>query len=253
MLSSTKDRYVIRGVESSSRRVGMFLQMPSLLRFKADQILFPDIAFFRAGFFQTVINLSTARLALQEKRKDIFQLIKDAKDPENGGSLSINEVVSECTLLIVAGSDTSSTVLAALFFYLAKYPRVSARLSEEIITNFGSYDEIRGGQTLNKCHYLRASLDEAMRMAPPVGGAAWREAQKGDAVVNGHVIPEGFDAEIACYAMHHKEDYYRRPFEFLPERWIAGDEFTAEDVAVAKAAFSPFSLGNSPKDCQIYQ
>jgi cytochrome P450 len=246
MLSSTKNRYVIRGVESSSSRAGMFLQMPSLLHFKADQIMFPDMSFFRAGFFQTVINLSTARLALQEKRKDIFQLIKDAKDPETGGSLPINEVVSECTLLIVAGSDTSSTVLAALFFYLAKYPRVYAKLSDEIRTNFSSYDEIRGGQPLNKCQYLRACLDEAMRMAPPVGGAAWREAQKGGAVVDGHVIPEGFDAGVACYAIHHKKDYYRKPFEFVPERWMAGDEFTAEDVTVAKAAFNPFSLGNIP-------
>jgi cytochrome P450 len=243
MLSSIKNRYVIRGVESSSSRAGMFLQMPSLLKIKADEILFPEMSVFRAGFFQTVINLSTARLALQEKRRDIFQLIKDAKDPETGGSLPINEVVSECTLLIVAGSDTSSTVLAALFFYLAKYPRVCTKLQEEIRTNFESYDEIRGGQALNRCQYLRACLDEAMRMNPPVGGSAWREAQKGGALVDGHTIPEGYDAGVATYTIHHKEEYYRKPFEFLPERWMVGDEFSSQDVATAKAAFNPFSLG----------
>lgn len=238
-----KNRYVVRGVASSSRRAGMFLQMPSLLNIGADVILFPNTAVWRNEFFQTIINLSTARLALPEKRNDIFQLIKDARDPETGGSLPINEVVSECTLLIVAGSDTSSTVLAACFFYLAKYPRVYAKLAEEIRAAFGSYDDIRGGPTINGCQYLRACLDEAMRMNPPVGGSAWREAQKGGAVVDGQAIPAGYDAGIACYAMHHKAAYYPRPFEFLPERWIVGDEFSSKDVALAKSAFSPFSIG----------
>ncbi|KAK2749200.1 hypothetical protein FQN57_006815 [Myotisia sp. PD_48] len=247
MLNSSLNRYIIRGVESSSRRAGIFLQMPSLTKIYADMLLFRDTHVWRGRFFQTVVDISTERLAIKDGRNDIFQLIQDAKDPETGQALPLDELVSECTLLIVAGSDTSSTALAATFFYLAKYPAAYQKLATEVRAAFGSKDSIKGGQTLNSCVYLRACIDEAMRLSPSVGGALWREAQTGGAIVDGVPIPAGYDVGTGQYAVHHNEAYYPRAFEYQPERWIAQDGVTQEMVDRAKSAFCPFSLG--PRGC----
>ncbi|EON68661.1 hypothetical protein W97_07919 [Coniosporium apollinis CBS 100218] len=247
MLTSTLNRFIIRGVASSSKRAGIFLQMPWLTNLYADLILFPDTAVWRSQFFQTVVDISTERLAIKEGRQDIFQLIQDARDPETGAGMSMNELVSECTLLIVAGSDTSSTTLAAAFFYLAKNPHAHQRLADEICKTFRSLDDIQGGAELNGCAYLRASIDEALRLSPPVGGAPWREAQRGGANVDGHRVPAGYDAGVGTYAMHHSPQYYPRPFDYCPERWLGEGSWTPESVQKAKSAFHPFSLG--PRGC----
>ena len=151
------------------------------------------------------------------------------------------ELLSESSLLILAGSDTTSTCLAATLFYLLHHPPVLARLQADISTTFCSLEAIRSGPLLLRSHYLRACITESLRLSPPVGGLMAREVLPGGIKIDAHVFPKGTEIGTPHYALHHDAAYYPAPFLYQPERWLAGD------VTTAQSAFCAFSLG--PRGC----
>jgi cytochrome P450 len=87
---------------------------------------------------------------------------------KTGDRLSALDVRVNCMNLLVAGSDTSSSALAATFFYLSRNRDAYSKVAAEVRTAFKSRYEIRAGTLLNGCVYLRAAINEAMRMSPVV-------------------------------------------------------------------------------------
>jgi cytochrome P450 len=136
-----------------------------------------------------------------EVRKDFFHWLFKAQDPDTGEGYSLPELYAECELLTIAGSDTTAIVLSAAFFYLARNPDVQAKLAQEIRSAFGSYDEIKSGNTITSCKYLTAFLQEAMRMSPPVGAEPPREVMNGGSTIGGHFFPPGAYVSTGLWAM----------------------------------------------------
>lgn len=179
-----------------------------------------------------------------EARKDFFHWLFEAKDPQTNQGYSLPELYGECELLTIAGSDTTSTVISAMFFYLCRNPDVQAKLFQEISSTFSSYDEIKAGPKLQSCKYLTAFIQEGLRMAPPVSAEPSREVLPGGTVVDGHYFPAGSMVSTAFWALQYNPDYYPEPMKFQPERWIVGAAgATEESVALAESAFCAFSTG----------
>jgi cytochrome P450 len=107
---------------------------------------------------------------------------------------------------------------------------------------FHTSADICGGPRLARCRYLRACIDEALRMSPPVPGTLWREmvsdGKNQPLVVDGHVIPPGAQVGVSIYSLHHNEQYFPNSFDFQPERWMEGTQNANH------AAFTPFSIGS---------
>lgn len=183
-------------------------------------------------------------------RDDMFHYLFQAKDPDTGKiAYTPDELFGEAELLIVAGSDTTTTAISAAFFYLTHNPQAQATLQHELLTAFTSVDEIRSGPKLSSCKYLRACLDESMRMSPPVAADLNREVLPGGMQLEGEMIPAGTNVATDTYALHHNEQVFPDPFDFRPERWIEDEnnKTTAADVARVESAFAPFSIG--PRGC----
>jgi len=189
------------------------------------------------------------KMGTDTDRKDFFYYLLNAKDPETGRGFTTPELWGEANLLIIAGSDTTSTALAAAFFYLVHNPEKLEKLSKEIRNTFTDVEEIHSSPTLNGCSYLRAVVDESMRLSPPVGGILPREVLFGGIDIDGHHIPEGTVVGTPHYALHHNPAYFPKPFEFIPERWIVDSlpQFNKGSVELAQSAFCPFSVG--PRGC----
>ena len=180
-------------------------------------------------------------------RKDFYYWLIGAKDPETGKGYTLPELWAEALLLIAAGSDTSSVTMAATFFYFARHPKCLAKLQKELQATFSSVDDIRMGPQLNSCQYLRAVIDEGLRMAGPVPSDLPREVLPGGIEIDGQHYPAGTIVGTSMYCIHHNEEYFPDPWSYKPERWIIDQEngsVTAESVAIAKHAFCPFSLGS---------
>lgn len=146
------------------------------------------------------------------------------------------------------GGDTTSTLLTATFFYLSRYPRIYERLAHEIRSHFTDGMAIKSGEKLSECTYLRACLDEALRMNPPIGSTPWRElpadANTDPILIDGHLVPPGTHIGVNIYTLHHKETYFPEPFVFKPERWLPEEsQLSPEQTKLMHYAFSPFSIG----------
>lgn len=107
------------------------------------------------------------------------------------------------------GGDTTATALSATLFYLSRNPECYAKLATEIRAAFRKGTEI-SGKGLAGCQYLRACIDESLRMSPPTPGTLWRqlapeEEGRGPFVVDGHVIPKGTKVGVNTYSLHHNE------------------------------------------------
>jgi cytochrome P450 len=136
--------------------------------------------------------------------------------------------------------------MAALFFYLSRDRERYGKLAHEIRSSFSSGKDINAS-TLADFRYLRACIDEALRLAPPAPGVLWRERGSGDdsqepLLVDGVPIPRGTMVGLSLYTLHHDEQYFPDPFAFCPERWL--QPATSEQAKLAKDAFAPFSVGS---------
>lgn len=187
--------------------------------------------------------------SMESGRRDIFSFLLHAKDPETGEGMPMPELWMEANTLIVAGSDTTSTTLSAALHYLLHNTHALRRLEKEIRDTFSSVDEIVMGTKMQSCTYLRACIDETMRMTPPVGGVLPREVLAGGLTIPalGLDLPAGIDVGVPVYAIHHHAEFVACPFTFDPSRWLAvgeGEEPHEQDKDALLAVWNPFSLGH---------
>jgi hypothetical protein len=109
-------------------------------------------------------------------------------------------------------------------------------------------DEIKPGTNLTSCVFIRACIDEAMRLAPPIPAILPRVALPGGITVDGHFFGAGTDIGVPPYAVMRNLKYYlNKPNEFIPERWIESPENSRKNIELAQSAFCPFSIG--PRSC----
>jgi cytochrome P450 len=158
-------------------------------------------------------------------------------------------------LLKISGQtagETVKTAVSATFFYLSRNPAAYEKVVSEIRTMFNGADEINGPGLAN-CTYLRACIDESLRLSPPAPGILWRDVirdgkTKGTPfVVDGHVIPEGTIIGVNTYSIHHNAIYFPDPFSFNPDRWLNTSSFSPQTRSIMRDAFAPFSMG--PRGC----
>lgn len=133
----------------------------------------------------------------------------------------------------------------AVFFYLSRYPDCYKKLADEIRTTFAASDEIRTGEQLRRCDYLRACIHEALRLSTPNTATMWRRQSPNDRtkeplVIDGHEIPPGTDIGVNMYSIHHNAAYFPDPFIFRPERWL---DSSPKQLAMMQKAWAPFTLG----------
>ncbi|PVH97227.1 benzoate 4-monooxygenase cytochrome P450 [Periconia macrospinosa] len=181
-------------------------------------------------------------------REDMFHFLCSAKDPSTGQSVfSTADLLSEASLLIIAGSDTTATTICGLFFYLTHNAHVYDELVAEVRSSFSSLDEIVYGTKLYSCKYLLACVNESLRMVPPAPSELPRVIQKGGQTIDGNFYPEGTVVGTAEWASGRNKEIYGDPDTFRPERWIHSERNSQENVLCIKRAFYPFSKG--PANC----
>ncbi|KAI0097524.1 cytochrome P450 [Nemania sp. FL0031] len=206
-----------------------------------------------AQFQQTLRRMITTRMSMPKDAKHDFYAIATGEIAPGEYGLNDSELWPEAVFFIAAGGATVHTAMTAAFFYLSRYSSAYAKLATEVRTTFRSGRDIRQGAQLAGCKYLRAVIDEVLRIAPASLAFTWRQqdvtsAQAGELfVVDGHVVPPGTEVAVNLYSLLHNEEYFPEPFVFKPERWLSHDEDTDEQRqarAAARHAFQPFALGD---------
>ncbi|KAJ4401317.1 hypothetical protein N0V82_010875 [Gnomoniopsis sp. IMI 355080] len=193
-------------------------------------------------------------MLLPRESQHDFYSIAAGDDIPTEESLGRSELWAEAVFILPAGGTTMSSALSAVFFYLSRYPEVYARLAAEIRTTFESGTDIHAGPQLSGCKYLRAVVDETLRIAPPFVGTFWREHDSfttDPLIVDGHSIPRGTIVGVNPYCLMHNEEYFPHAFEFRPQRWLEPEDGKQESPEeensriAARRAFAPFALGET--------
>ena len=102
--------------------------------------------------------------------------------------LTHQEILQAASALVIAGSETTATLLSGCTFHLLKNPRCLQKVTAEVREAFASADEIKLG-AVEKLPYLRAVLEEALRVFPPVPSVFLRKTKPDGLVVDGQFIP----------------------------------------------------------------
>jgi cytochrome P450 len=178
------------------------------------------------------------------EREDMLYYLINAKDADTGKPAydEIN-LTEEANMLTAAGADTTSAVMAALFFYLVNDEEALEKLTAEIRTTFAKLDDVKSGKLLTSCTYLHAAVEEALRMNPHGGSESRRQVRPGGIRIKDDVIPAGTIIGGDVFAIQHDENIFAEPFRFKPERWIVGDGVTMEQVKAREQAIFAFSYG----------
>jgi cytochrome P450 len=218
-----------------------------------------DMATDDKRFFQYAEGILGERIAAEgkgaETRNDIMHHLLQATDPLTGKGFSREQLNVESSLLIAAGADTTSVTLAAAFFYLLHNPSAMHKLVDEVRSAYTAeeMDHITPAKLVS-LPYLRAVIDEALRLSPPVPSLLPREVLKGGIAIDGQYIPKGTIVGVSAYAIHRNPEYFPEPDIFYPERWIVSEsdthDFSSKNIprtrqaiSLARQAFSSFSQG----------
>jgi len=116
--------------------------------------------------------------------------------------------------------------------------KIRAELDEHNITNELKADTCPSYDQFQKCTYLEAALKETLRLYPPASVA--RYTPDVDETYDGYTIG-GALIILSTYVMHRHPLLWKRPEEFIPERWLDGSEDNLNEK------WAPFSRG--PRDC----
>jgi cytochrome P450 len=138
------------------------------------------------------------------ERADILSLLLRART-EEGEELTDRELRDELLTLVLAGHETTANQLAWTWERLVRWPDAHERLVEAVRTDTDSDDQVE------------AVINEGMRSRPVIPAIGRRVTvpwRLGDYAVEAH-----HPVSMSILLVHHREDVYHRPFDFLPERW----------------------------------
>lgn len=158
------------------------------------------------------------------------------------------QMIAEGSFSTFSSADAYGIMLSGFFHYLCQYPCVHKKLAMEIRSMYQPGDEIIWDIKLETSAYLRAVINEVMRLLPPACGVHWRECERGGVCIGPQGVPMsvGSDVGMSIFSIFRDDRIFREPTRFWPERWIPGI-IPTEEYCLARQAFTPFLIG--PRNC----
>lgn len=143
-----------------------------------------------------------------------------------------------CFGAVDAGSDTTAIALANVMYFLVKNPTCFTKLREELDRALPADTIIPSYENVKQLPYLRACLDESLRIIPPVSAGLSRTIPPEGMTIDRHWIPGGTSVAVAAYTAHRNPSIFAQPDEYRPDRWLG------KKTSEMQAAFIPFSTGS---------
>lgn len=206
-----------------TERMSRDFRTARLSRFLPDQKRKDDSEFIRR-FAKDIIDDAIANQkdiekgVEQEKRSYTFlyELLKVTNDPYILQSETLN--------VLLAGRDTTASLLSHTFYELARRPDVWKQLQAEVAELGGQAPDY---ETLKSMKYVKWVLNESLRLWPvvpantrisirdsvlPVGGGPDEKSPV--------FVPKGTPVSYTVWSMHRRKDFFGDDaLEFKPERW----------------------------------
>ncbi|KAK0716123.1 cytochrome P450 [Lasiosphaeris hirsuta] len=217
---------------------------------------------------------STQKKTPTKKSRSVLSLSLQAWDDLTEDN--VREAADSIKTFLFAGHDTTSILLAWLFYELSRTPRALQAVRDELDDLFGPDTDPKavrakmlapgGDDLVSRMSYVSAVIKETLRLHPPAGTARYPLPGSGftmrtpageDVCVDGLVI-----YNCATIIQRDRTVYGETADDFLPERWLGDTDTSAEadspavednkgeirdDKKIPPAAWRPFERG--PRNC----
>ncbi|KAF5693592.1 cytochrome P450 monooxygenase [Fusarium denticulatum] len=189
--------------------------------------------------FQAYIrNQVETRRKNKPAEPDVFSsILEDYDAMEKPTQQDFDNLCGDAHLIVIAGSDTTSSSTTCLLHNLVLHPDVLGKLQAEIDeykNTHNEYDLV----SLSKLQYLQACIDESLRLYPVVPSGVPRMTPPEGMQLDGVYIPGDTIIHNPSYTMYRDERCFEKPNDFIPERWTTRPELI-KDASV----YAPFSTG----------
>ena len=140
-----------------------------------------------------------------------------------------------------AGFDTTSTTMSWLIYLLARHPDKQTALYEELVSAMGR-EETPNADTVATLPFLRACVNEAMRLMPAVTDTVRMPTRDDVLPASKTFVPKGeLVVPFHAVAMRDRSFWGSDADDFVPERWL--DPSLKHRLDATPGAFTPFALG----------
>jgi cytochrome P450 len=150
--------------------------------------------------------------------------------------LTRDEITDESLFQLLAGSDTTATVIRTGFLSIMTNPRVYAKLQAEISAADIPLSTVISTRQSLQLPYLQATIKEAQRHHPAAVGLLPRVVGPEGDTHNGVYFPPRTEIAYCAWNLHRKNTkvYGEDAALFRPERWL---EASPERLAVMEESF----------------
>ncbi|KAL1562462.1 cytochrome P450 716B1-like protein [Salvia divinorum] len=172
------------------------------------------------AILRALIREKREKLERGEDEHNLMTNLLSMCDDTGSPLLSDQEIEDNCVVAMIAGHDTTSTLLTFLIKLIVEHPNVYQVLlneHEEIVRGKKRVGDPLTWEDLGKMKYTWRIATEALRMYPPVI-LGFRQVLR-DIEMGGYVIPKGWQVFWAGCMTQMDGSIYPDPFKFNPSRF----------------------------------
>jgi cytochrome P450 len=165
-------------------------------------------------------------------------------------NLEWGEIVAEVSIMMNAGSATTAIAMTNVLYQLLKNAKMMEKLVEEIDSALDddeeeSADGVIAYDKVKHLPYLRACLDESLRLFPPTPHGLPRETPPDGTNILGDYIPGGITVAMSAFVAHRNESTFPQANEYIPERWLGEESKSLQPFFLAFSAGARGCIGRN--------
>lgn len=172
--------------------------------------------------------------------EDLLDVMLSAQDATTGTPLSMENVRDQLLTFLIAGHETTSSLLAFTVYRLLSNPHVFQKARDHVDTVLG--DRFPEFDDLQNLTYIDEIMFETLRLNPPVWAYAVRPLEK--TIIGKDEQHEGYEVDvdetvlILLDRLHRDPEVWNDPETFRPERFnVENGDY------IAPNAWKPFGHG----------
>lgn len=175
---------------------------------------------------------------IEREASDLLDELVRTQDPKTGETLTRGLICDNVRTFLAAGHDSTGLALTWIIYLLALHPDAESRVVGELGADNG--DAPHSVKASNRLAYLRAVVNESLRLYPPFPFVSVRPLTTVE--LSGRRLKPSTPVSISAWVVHRHRALWDEPDFFKPERFLP-----QAAKSIPRGAFIPFGLG--PRGC----